>query len=212
MHELPRAGLEQESAVGAVTGSVLQRRVDCMESRPPRTQLRLFQSRHPREQRGGLRQLSRAGRSDGDDRAGRAAHHGLVPRLPPQSGQALEAARDDHRHDLAARRGPGADRPGAPPETRRSHPNQLHHLPPMKPRKYWKSIEERESSPEFLASLEREFPMGAAEMSDGMARWTLLQLSGAPLAASGLSGCPRAPPEKILPYNRQPLNLTPGNP
>jgi molybdopterin-containing oxidoreductase family iron-sulfur binding subunit len=79
-------------------------------------------------------------------------------------------------------------------------------------RKYWKSIEERERSPEFLAALEREFPMGAAEMSDGIGRRTFLQLLGASLAASGLSGCPRAPPEKILPYNRQPLNLTPGNP
>src|SRR5712692_11439336 len=79
-------------------------------------------------------------------------------------------------------------------------------------KEYWRCIEERADTPEFRAALEREFPMGAAEMSDGIGRRTFLQLLGASLAASGLSGCPRAPPEKILPYNRQPLNLTPGNP
>ncbi len=79
-------------------------------------------------------------------------------------------------------------------------------------RAYWRSIEERAGSPEFRAALEREFPMGAAELSDGIDRRTFIQLLGSSLALSGLAGCPRAPPEKILPYTRQPPDLTPGNP
>jgi len=61
-------------------------------------------------------------------------------------------------------------------------------------------------------AVEREFPMGAAETADGMDRRTFVQLLGTSLALSGLAGCPRAPPEKILPYTRQPPDLTPGNP
>ncbi|HME92131.1 MAG TPA: hypothetical protein VKE49_11960, partial [Myxococcaceae bacterium] len=64
----------------------------------------------------------------------------------------------------------------------------------------------------FQDSLERQFPMGAAETADGMDRRSFIQLLGASLAASGLAACPRAPPEKILPYTRQPPDLTPGNP
>ena len=77
---------------------------------------------------------------------------------------------------------------------------------------YWKSLEQREGAAEVQAALEREFPAGAAEMSDGIGRRSFIRLLGASLAASGLGACPRAPPEKILPYGRQPLGLTPGNP
>jgi len=79
-------------------------------------------------------------------------------------------------------------------------------------REYWKSIEERAGAPELQAALEREFPVGAAELSDGIGRRSFIRLLGASLAASGLGACPRAPPEKILPYGRQPPTLTPGNP
>jgi molybdopterin-containing oxidoreductase family iron-sulfur binding subunit len=54
--------------------------------------------------------------------------------------------------------------------------------------------------------------MGAAELSDGMERRTFIQLLGATLALSGLGACSRRPAEKILPYTRQPPDLTPGVP
>jgi len=76
----------------------------------------------------------------------------------------------------------------------------------------WRSIEEREGSAELRAALEREFPAGAAELSDGIDRRSFIQLLGASLAASAVGACTSAPAERILPYTRQPVGLTPGNP
>ncbi|HXN42228.1 MAG TPA: TAT-variant-translocated molybdopterin oxidoreductase [Myxococcaceae bacterium] len=80
------------------------------------------------------------------------------------------------------------------------------------PKHYWRSIEEREGSAELREALEREFPAGAAELSDGIGRRSFIQLLGASLAVSAVGACTRAPAERILPYTRQPPGLTPGNP
>ena len=96
-------------------------------------------------------------------------------------------------------------------------PSTEHQTPPdgsgePTARQYWRSIEEREGSAKLHEALEREFPAGAAELSDGIGRRSFIQLLGASLAVSAAGACTRAPPERILPYTRQPPGLTPGNP
>jgi MoCo/4Fe-4S cofactor protein with predicted Tat translocation signal len=80
------------------------------------------------------------------------------------------------------------------------------------PRRYWRSLEELAGSPEFDQSLHTEFPPGASEFTDDLSRRRFLQLAGASMALAGLVGCTRQPPEKILPYIRQPENVIPGKP
>src|SRR5262249_33954528 len=196
-------GLEQKPAAGRGTRSLLHRPGHCLESRSSPTSVCLLQPFHSREQGRGLRHLPRARGSNVAGRAGRSAHHGLVSRLSSRSRQAPAASGVDHRDDLAAAGGWRAARARADGKIRRAHSNQLHHLPPMKARSDLTACQD---------SLERQFPMGAAETADGMDRRSFIQLLGASLAASGLAACPRAPPEKSLHYTRQPPDLTPGNP
>jgi len=75
---------------------------------------------------------------------------------------------------------------------------------------YWRSLEELADTPEFHTFLEREFPAGlrAPEMS----RRRFLQLAAASLALAGIAACSPTPPEQLVPYVKQPENLTPGNP
>jgi molybdopterin-containing oxidoreductase family iron-sulfur binding subunit len=80
------------------------------------------------------------------------------------------------------------------------------------PNRHWRSLEELQGSEEFRQALEREFPVGAAELTDGVDRRSFIQLLGASVAVSALGACTSAPPERILPYNHQPQGLTPGNP
>jgi Fe-S-cluster-containing dehydrogenase component len=61
------------------------------------------------------------------------------------------------------------------------------------------------------AAPESPLHAGAAEHSDGVARRTFLQLLGT-AALAGAAACTRPPAEKILPYTRQPVDLTPGVP
>jgi Fe-S-cluster-containing dehydrogenase component len=83
-----------------------------------------------------------------------------------------------------------------------------HELPvyPARP-KYWKSLEE----------LEGKVPRGetSQEMvawAAGMDRREMFQLAGVSLALAGLTACTRQPAEKIVPYVRQPEEITPGKP
>src|SRR5262249_28387512 len=50
------------------------------------------------------------------------------------------------------------------------------------------------------------------QVADPVARRTFLKLMGASLALAGASACTRQPPEKIVPYVRQPEELIPGKP
>jgi len=69
---------------------------------------------------------------------------------------------------------------------------------------YWRSLEEWADAPEFRELVQREFPQQAEEWDDPVERRTFLKLMGASLALAGLSGCVYQPPEKIVPYIKQP--------
>ncbi|MBA2705498.1 MAG: TAT-variant-translocated molybdopterin oxidoreductase [Blastocatellia bacterium] len=79
-----------------------------------------------------------------------------------------------------------------------------------KSKKYWRSLEELADEPEFRELVAREFPQAAEEWNDPFERRTFLKLMGASLALAGLSGCAFQPPEKIVPYVKQPEEEVPG--
>ncbi len=75
---------------------------------------------------------------------------------------------------------------------------------------YWRSLDELADSPVFEEFVRREFPQQAEEWNDPVERRTFLKLMGASLALAGLSGCVIQPPEKIVPYVKQPEEEVPG--
>jgi molybdopterin-containing oxidoreductase family iron-sulfur binding subunit len=77
-------------------------------------------------------------------------------------------------------------------------------------KQYWRSLEELADSPIFEEFVQREFPQQAEEWNDPVERRTFLKLMGASLALAGLSGCVIQPPEKIVPYVKQPEEEIPG--
>src|SRR5215204_1010971 len=77
-------------------------------------------------------------------------------------------------------------------------------------KKYWRSLEELADTPVFREFVEREFPHQAEEWHDPIERRTFIKLMGASLALAGLSGCVFQPPEKIVPYVKQPEENVPG--
>ena len=74
---------------------------------------------------------------------------------------------------------------------------------------YWRSIENRRRTKDYLASIENEFVDDLTEISS-MDRRSMLKVMGASIALSGLGVACRRPEEKILPYVKQPDNITPG--
>src|SRR5260370_9338478 len=78
------------------------------------------------------------------------------------------------------------------------------------PMEYWRSLEELADSPVLEEFVRREFPQHAEEWADAVERRTLMKLMGASLALAGLSGCVIQPPEKIVPYVKQPEEEVPG--
>ncbi|HYZ74679.1 MAG TPA: TAT-variant-translocated molybdopterin oxidoreductase, partial [Chthoniobacterales bacterium] len=76
----------------------------------------------------------------------------------------------------------------------------------------WGSLEQRTNGPEFNRWLEREFPAGASEFADPLARRQFLRVMGASLALMGVTGCYRPPEQKIVPYLEQPEFLVSGRP
>ena len=79
-------------------------------------------------------------------------------------------------------------------------------------RLYWRSLGEHADTPEFREFLHREFPANAAEFNDPKGRRQFLKLMSASLALAGVTACTKQPPEKIVPYVRQPEELVPGRP
>src|SRR5262245_39803450 len=71
-------------------------------------------------------------------------------------------------------------------------------VPPVS-RTYWRSLAQIEDLPEYRDALEREFPPGASELSEGVTRRQMMMLMGASLSFAGLAGC-RRPVEEIVPY------------
>ncbi len=79
--------------------------------------------------------------------------------------------------------------------------------------RHWKTVEEYEADPEFLARAQREFAPGAEWWLDQPSRREFLKTMGASLALAGLTGCTiRQPEEKIVPYITTPENMIPGKP
>lgn len=76
---------------------------------------------------------------------------------------------------------------------------------------YWRSLEEFVDAPEFEEFVNREFPQHAETWEDPVSRRSFLKLMGASLALAGLSSaCVIQPPEKVIPWVRQPEEIIPG--
>lgn len=80
-------------------------------------------------------------------------------------------------------------------------------------KRYWRSLEELADDPRVQELLQREFAADASTWTDPLSRRRFLGLMGASLALAGLAGtgCSR-PTGTILPYVKQPENLTLGKP
>src|SRR6476620_7238708 len=76
----------------------------------------------------------------------------------------------------------------------------------------WRSLGELADTPEFREYLHREFPEQASEWNDPKGRRQFLKVMSASLALAGVGACTKQPPEKSIPYVRQPKNLVPGGP
>lgn len=79
---------------------------------------------------------------------------------------------------------------------------------------YWATLEQYNQDPEFLKMAEVEFqssPLRSEDGEDGWARREFLKLMGASIALSA-AGCIRRPVQKIVPYNKQPEEVTLGLP
>ncbi len=78
--------------------------------------------------------------------------------------------------------------------------------------KYWATLEQYNNDPEFMRLAEEEFkssPLREGDGEDGWARREFLKLMGASIALSA-AGCIRRPVQKIVPYNKQPEEVTMG--
>ena len=71
---------------------------------------------------------------------------------------------------------------------------------------FWRTLEELAGQADFHELLKDEFPQHAAVWDEHVDRRKFLALLGASLALAGLAGCSasQAPPERIMPYVRQP--------
>jgi molybdopterin-containing oxidoreductase family iron-sulfur binding subunit len=82
-------------------------------------------------------------------------------------------------------------------------------------RVYWRGLDELAETPEFRQWLEREFPEGATEWTDGVSRRHFMKIMSASflLAGFGLAGtgC-RRPVEKIVPFGKMPEDYVHGVP
>src|SRR5262249_33929248 len=80
---------------------------------------------------------------------------------------------------------------------------------------FWRTLDEKIGDPAFQERLYNEFPSllpTIEQVADPVARRTFRKLRGASLALAGVSACTRQPPEKIVPYVRQPEDLITGKP
>lgn len=74
---------------------------------------------------------------------------------------------------------------------------------------YWRSIENRRRTEDYLASIENEFLGDLSEITS-VDRRSMLKVMGASMALAGLGASCRRPEDKILPYVKQPENIIPG--
>lgn len=79
-------------------------------------------------------------------------------------------------------------------------------------KEYWRSVEEFADTPEFEDQIKGEFPLNVENWDDSLSRRNFVKVMGASLALAGMSGCVIQPPEKIVPYVKQPEDMIPGKP
>src|SRR5690606_22712241 len=210
LYELPHRDLAGERPSPAGARQLCDGRAGALGARARSARLRLLQPQRPRHPRGRLRQLPRPDRQDGRGLPGGADQHGLVPRLPSESGSESAARRIRHVDGLGPQRGPGHVRRAARGSQQHQSSYGLFHMPSMKPeiagktgRAYWRSLEEYARTEEFARMVQREFPSVAPEALTEATRRDFLKLMGASLAMAGLTGC-SWPEERILPFTNRP--------
>ena len=192
----------------------------------------LLRSQHPRRQGRRLHDLPRAGRPDAADVAGEVAADGVVPRLPPppgavrppaqrrcsastyeppanqlELGERLVARVRRFRSSRAARRVTDERRP-EPDLDRLAEPTAATAAAAAKA-----GGEPSTSSPtirRFASGCTTSSRRRSRRSTDPVERRTFLKLMGASLALAGVTACTRQPPEKIVPYVRQPEEIVPG--
>jgi len=78
-------------------------------------------------------------------------------------------------------------------------------------KRYWRSVNELNDTPEFREWLQREFPNGASEMDEDWSRRSFLKLMGASMALAGvgLSSC-RRPEMHLVPFTKSAEWTIPG--
>ena len=77
---------------------------------------------------------------------------------------------------------------------------------------YWRCLEELAQTDAFTEMLHREFPRQASVWPEGASRRDFLKLMTASMALAGLSACVKQPLQPIVPYVRQPNEVTLGIP
>lgn len=75
---------------------------------------------------------------------------------------------------------------------------------------FWRGLDELLETPEFRATLRREFPEDATLPDDAWSRRSFVKLLGASVALAGLGACINVPSEDMLPFVDQPPEVTPG--
>ncbi len=119
----------------------------------------------------------------------------------------------DHDHDHDAN--PEHDHDANPEHDHDANPEHDHSAQPRAAGddRYWLSLEQWNNDSEFQKIASQEFmssPLRAeAEKEGGWARREFLKLMGASLAMAS-AGCLRRPVQKIVPYNKQPEEVTLG--
>jgi molybdopterin-containing oxidoreductase family iron-sulfur binding subunit len=79
-------------------------------------------------------------------------------------------------------------------------------------RPFWRTLDELAEDPAFQERLANEFPSEIEAITDPVERRTFMKLMAASLGLAGVTACTRQPPEKIIPYVRQPEEIVPGRP
>jgi molybdopterin-containing oxidoreductase family iron-sulfur binding subunit len=79
-------------------------------------------------------------------------------------------------------------------------------------RHFWKSVEQWEGTPEFEKLMHDEFAPGAMDPDDRPSRRTFLKALAASMAMAAVAGCKPKIANTIVPYVRQPAEITPGVP
>ncbi|HLA95211.1 MAG TPA: TAT-variant-translocated molybdopterin oxidoreductase, partial [Pyrinomonadaceae bacterium] len=98
------------------------------------------------------------------------------------------------------------------PENKTSFAQMREKLLSQNGKQYWRSVEEFADTPEFEDYVKGEFPVNVENWDNSLDRRNFIKVMGASLALAGLSGCVIQPPEKIVPYVKQPEDMIPGKP